>query len=522
MRKITFLFTLFGFFAMKAQTITSFTPTSGCEFAAITITGTDFTEATQVTIGGTAVSSFTVMSSTVINAVVGTGTTGPITVTTPTGSGNSSSVFTVLASPAPVVITTNDTAICQGGIVQLETAPAGAAMTTLFSENFDGAGLGNFTAVVLSGSVNANSQWTKRTSPFTPSTTVWHPSINSGSGFALSNSDYSGAIVNTALVSGTLNTMGFTSLTLDFRHFYSDYSTASDFAYVEVSTDGGTTWTSAQTYTTDQGTESNFAAASINLNGYINQANFKFRLRYVATWNDGWAIDDVVLSGNVPTQYIWTPSTGLYTNAAGTIPYLGTPANSVFAKPTVTTTYTATTSNGAGCSAFDTVAVNVTTVAAPTGDASQVLYVAATIEDIVAYGTGIIWYPTPEDAAAGTNAIANGTVVVSGVTYYATQTVDSCTSSETLAVTVTTTLGIGEWGKESLSYYPNPVKEMFNMTYTSEITSVSVRNLLGQQVFTTQPNHRVATIDMSGLAKGAYLVTITAGNYVKTIKVIKQ
>ncbi|MEP6713126.1 MAG: IPT/TIG domain-containing protein [Ferruginibacter sp.] len=66
-------------------TITSFTPGSGYSGDTITIAGTNFTGATAVTFGGTGAKSFTVVSATSIKAIIGTGTTGSVSVTAPTG-----------------------------------------------------------------------------------------------------------------------------------------------------------------------------------------------------------------------------------------------------------------------------------------------------------------------------------------------------------------------------------------------------------------------------------------------------
>jgi len=74
-----------GFTFIPTPTISSFTPTVGGVGATITITGTNFTGATAVSFGGTSATSFVVVNSTTITAVIGTGATGNITVTTPGG-----------------------------------------------------------------------------------------------------------------------------------------------------------------------------------------------------------------------------------------------------------------------------------------------------------------------------------------------------------------------------------------------------------------------------------------------------
>jgi hypothetical protein len=82
-----------------APTLTSFSPTSGGATTSVTITGTNFTDATAVNFGGTAASSFTVDSATQITAVVGSGSTGKVSVTTPGGTATSTSDFTYTAVP---------------------------------------------------------------------------------------------------------------------------------------------------------------------------------------------------------------------------------------------------------------------------------------------------------------------------------------------------------------------------------------------------------------------------------------
>ncbi len=71
-------------------------------------------------------------------------------------------------------------------------------------------------------------------------------------------------------------------------------------------------------------------------------------------------------------------------------------------------------------------------------------------------------------------------------------------------------------------YYPNPVKNMLNLSYTQNISSVSVFNLLGQEVMSKVMNENQSQVDMSSLATGAYLVKVTADNQVKSIKVFKE
>lgn len=73
--------------------ITSFTPSSGVDGTVITITGVNLGQVATVTVGGTAVASFTA-SPTTISAVLGAGSSGPIVVSSPDGIAQSATNLT--------------------------------------------------------------------------------------------------------------------------------------------------------------------------------------------------------------------------------------------------------------------------------------------------------------------------------------------------------------------------------------------------------------------------------------------
>ncbi len=80
---------------LTTPTISSFTPTTGLAGTSVDIAGANFTGATSVTFNGAA-AGFTVDSDTEIHATVPAGAaTGPISVTTPNGTGTSTSSFGV-------------------------------------------------------------------------------------------------------------------------------------------------------------------------------------------------------------------------------------------------------------------------------------------------------------------------------------------------------------------------------------------------------------------------------------------
>ncbi|GAB2702909.1 hypothetical protein GCM10011495_00090 [Hymenobacter frigidus] len=89
-----------SFTVIPPPTITSFTPTGGLAGTVVTVTGTNFTDATAVVFNGTAAPGFVVNSATQITVSAPAGvTTGPISVTTPGGTATSATPFTVGTPP---------------------------------------------------------------------------------------------------------------------------------------------------------------------------------------------------------------------------------------------------------------------------------------------------------------------------------------------------------------------------------------------------------------------------------------
>ncbi|RYE22967.1 MAG: T9SS type A sorting domain-containing protein [Sphingobacteriales bacterium] len=157
-------------------------------------------------------------------------------------------------------------------------------------------------------------------------------------------------------------------------------------------------------------------------------------------------------------------------------------------------------------------------VDAPTGTAVQDFTGGDTLEDFTVTGENIIWY----DAATDGNVLPATTVLVSGVSYYASQTVGVCESATRLMVTAGVDLRTPGFDSVSLKYYPNPVSDILTITYSHAIESVEVFNVLGQRVYQKAHNTQEVKIDMSSLATGNYIVNVMANGLVKNIKVIKK
>ena len=130
---------LAGFIYLTPPIISSFNPTSGPAGTLVTITGSNFTGSTSVKFGGSAASSFTIVSPTTITATIGLGLTGNISITNPSGTG-SLGTFTYVPGTAPVITSINPL-----------SAPLGASVT-ITGNNFNTNPAGNF---VFFGSIRA-------------------------------------------------------------------------------------------------------------------------------------------------------------------------------------------------------------------------------------------------------------------------------------------------------------------------------------------------------------------------------
>ena len=203
-------------------------------------------------------------------------------------------------------------------------------------------------------------------------------------------------------------------------------------------------------------------------------------------------------------------------------------ANGVISNLVCGTSYTVTASNvncSSVASASFTIGCILESPAVPTGDAVQNIEVPnagdATLANIVVAGTGLIWYASEADALAGINPLPIGTVLVDGTTYYVVSSNGTC-SSAPLAVTVNVTLGTAGFDNASFSYYPNPTVDVLNVNYTRNIESVSIVNMLGQEVKNLRPNANTFAIDMTNLQVGTYFMTVTSEEATHTVKVIKK
>jgi len=163
---------------LALPTITSFSPTSGAVGSQVTISGSNFTGATNVQFNGTFASTFTIDSANQLRASAPTGaSTGKISVTTPGGTALSAGNFTVTAPPSAPTITSFTPS---SGIVGTEV--------TIIGTNFTGASGVKFNATFASSFTVDSATQIRATVP--SGATSGKVSVITAGGTAVSASDF--------------------------------------------------------------------------------------------------------------------------------------------------------------------------------------------------------------------------------------------------------------------------------------------------------------------------------------------
>lgn len=218
--------TLPGFVFIPPPTIGSFTPTTATAGTLVTITGTNFTGASAVTFGGIPAASYTLVSSTSITAVVPSGVSGNVQVTTPGGTAFLSGfvILPVVNSFSPLQGTTGTILHITGtsftSAVSVKTGGTNVISFTINSSTsitaIVGTGSTGSISVSLPGGTSSLPGFTWYPPPvitsFTPSSGPVGTSVTiTGSGF---NGTPAGNIVRFGSVSAAITAASPTSLTV--------------------------------------------------------------------------------------------------------------------------------------------------------------------------------------------------------------------------------------------------------------------------------------------------------------------
>ncbi len=135
----------FTFIGSNLPVINSFSPTSAASGAAIKIRGTHLTGVTAVSFGGVAARSFQVLedSTVYISAIVDTGATGAVSVTTPTGT-TTKAGFTLIAAALPLITGFTPTSGLAGTTVKIR----GINLNNVTGVSFGGTPASSFSILI--------------------------------------------------------------------------------------------------------------------------------------------------------------------------------------------------------------------------------------------------------------------------------------------------------------------------------------------------------------------------------------
>jgi hypothetical protein len=313
---------------------------NGCNSARTTVVATVNTAPT-----------FTISSA--ANAIcAGTPTAVPVTITSPLANYD-----TYVWSPATGVTGTAATGYTFN--------PSATTVYTLTASNATCAALATHTVTVnpLPGAVLFTQNSTQVCSNVAPlAITAYSGPTNNGGCLTAPNGQWPGATYTPATCNGaTVNSI----VTNAFAGEYSMVNLSANTKYVFTSSIAGdivTVGNSAGTVILAAGpsplTYTNITAQTVRF--YTHNAN---------CGSDSVSRTRSIVCGPIGSPVVWSPVTGLFTNAAGTTPYTGTAVSTVFAKPTNTTVYTATVTTGAGCTASNQVTITVNQAATYYADA---------------------------------------------------------------------------------------------------------------------------------------------------------
>ncbi|MCB0399943.1 MAG: CUB domain-containing protein, partial [Winogradskyella sp.] len=237
---------------------------------------------------------------------------------------------------------------CDLDYVELTTnALPPPAITTVFSESFDGATLPTGWTEVNGA---ASADW------------IISNTTNAGGTANEAMLDWTTGSHNSTwrLNSPLIDITGYTNLHLNFSQDFDVFGSPTSIGiYVQTSTDN-TTWTTQYSNLNPTGDVISTENIDISALDGNNNLYIRFRLSGNTTYLLSWAIDDITITADAPPsppQITWSPDSDLYTDSALTVPYVaGNYAGTVYAVPNGVQTYTATDQNS--CTDMVTVTFN--------------------------------------------------------------------------------------------------------------------------------------------------------------------
>ena len=83
-------------------------------------------------------------------------------------------------------------------------------------------------------------------------------------------------------------------------------------------------------------------------------------------------------------------------------------------------------------------------------------------------------------------------------------------------------LGVKDFTSSNIKMYPNPTSSVFTIEANEIVESVSLFNVLGQEVLAKNPNSNSVTLDIANLQTGVYVVKTMIGGVLSTSRIVKK
>jgi hypothetical protein len=435
-------------------------------------------------------------------------------------------------------------------LIDDDYAPNNTAFT-LFSNDFEG----DLSAFTVTGGAGDNFALGNETS----ATSQYFNATGNSTNFIYVNDDACNCDMNSEriMITAPLDFTNYTAASLDFDYTYEDDNgTYNNDLFVQVSTNGGTTWTTAGSELAVTGWTSN----SVDLTAYAGQNNVLISFFYTDTgnWAYGAAIDNlkVVAQGNANIQS--TINTG--NSSASSLMNSGTIHNYDTTSGNIMTSLSNNDNFDYGC-------VNTSVTRAGTGAQiynggnAQALVMDKsfymTVDNANTNGDNtIIFYFTEAEISGWEAAVANAGGTETRNDLYAIRdsnsgpqsvlpaidmvplTVGAFGNHVTLTGTFTGVDGAYQFGTQNtllsiednelgqtFSVFPNPVKnELIIKTENGKLpTQLHITNMLGQKIFSKQVGSKNdLRLNVSGFSNGMYFLTLQSEQTNQTIKFLKK
>lgn len=245
-------------------TITTLNTVTGCPGSSLTITGTNLSNATSVTIGNTA-ATITANTATSITVTVGNGTTGTVKVTNSSGTATSLLTYTVLPTPTITAQPTTPTSVCESSGTRTISVTATGATSYQWRRN--GVNISNNST--YSGTTGST---LTITNPLLAIAGDFDVVISNGS---CTNTSNAVTLTVNAAPSITSNPSN-SSITAGSNTSFSITASNSPTSYSwQVSTNGGTSWTTISNggvYSNATTATLNITSATATMDGYLYKA----------------------------------------------------------------------------------------------------------------------------------------------------------------------------------------------------------------------------------------------------------